>query len=1198
MNASPYFWGQPTTLQPNLRIHLLGSPIVFWNENVLSISRRLVRALLYRLACDPGPVGRGHLQNLFWAEVPESVARRNLSHQLTHLRRALPQSQVLVATGNEVWLEAQQVWCDIFEFRKAFQDPEPDDSLLHHLTNLYRGFFLDGFNLPGCPEFEHWCLLERNALEQQYLELLEYLIGRCTDRGEINQAIKYAQQYLKVDSLCEPIQQRLIQLYAGTGDRHLAIRQFERFSTILETELGVAPLPETKAVYRAIAHDQLKFPPLTSTSAPPKLPGTEAPIIGRKDELRRLEEIFSLLDAQQGRVVFISGEAGIGKSRLIREFANGHQDEARLLQSCGQAGEQVIPYQPILNILRTILGISEIGAGHNSPDISTKLDLPEFIEPLCLSEISRLLPEIQVIYPELPPPMPLEPESARTKLFDALCRLVLTYAITHGPVLLCLDDMQWLDATTKAWLIHIGRFINRGDCPIMILGTYRSEDAAAVLELRHTLARAGVLVELKLSGLGDSDLLTLQRHIIGQRAGDEMMASQLHQATGGNPFYLIEIIRNMIEEGSLERHLHESTLFNLPESVREAVQHRLQCLSPIARQVLEAGAVLGQTFSLELLRLTSGRNDIEIMSALQELEARILLVEAEQAYRFVHDITRQQVEQSLGDVRKQLLHRRAGRAFQHLTPNADPVLAFHFELGGDLQKALQYHRLAAQRAQMLFAWQVVEFHLGRMLALLNQLDPGCEMSVLIHQRGEALEERTRALNLQDRLTDRNADLEALSDLGEVCDDDSLRLQAIFNRLRYLIMDGDYPQAILAAEKGLALLESGAYLGDESDQLRLARSRLLAQIGFAHYFLGKPLEARGLLEEAWSQCEAILEPEACGRILHIMGYIYSHLANYNRSLECQQQAYAYHIKIDNYNLMAWDLIDIGAQYKNLGDQAQAESFLKEGLELSARVGSQRARAYGLTQLGDLERYRGDYGAAMVHYQQVLDMQQAAHYGYIIAAAEAGMGYTRYLLGDHVLSRHWLQRAVQRAQTFGLRKWAAEIMIQLGLVDIAEGDLCQARHHVESGLLLAQDCMSGAGLAPGLAAKARLERLSGNLTSALALAQEAVSITRQIGLTSCEMWGEIEAGLAYLAKGDPNSALEHTTGAARLAAHAGQDWIGLEEVHWAHACVLRGLNQDQVASLQELNARQVIQAKAEQISDAELRRCYLSRSNPNL
>lgn len=1185
MQILPSSRGQQGASRPFLRLHLLGSPIVFWDDTILTISRRAVRALLYRLACDSGPLSRGHLHLLFWPDVPEEAARRNLSHLLTHLRRALPWPHILVATSDEVWLQPGYLWCDAREFNQTPIKPNADSALLRHLVSLYRGPFLDGFDLPGCPEFENWCLSERSALEHRYLKALEHLVEGCASEGEISQAIRYARQYLETDALAEAIHQRLIQLYAAAGDRHLALQQYERCASVLESELGVSPLPETRAIYQAVLSGSLHFPRPPSPMPLPPLPGAEIPLLGREDELHQLEGAFLKLQAQRGQVFFISGEAGIGKSRLMLDFAKRHQGTAHLLYGSGHMGEQAIPYQPILNIFRAILGLEEIRAKRQNSHFSSSPSLPDFIEPLWLSEISRLLPEVRLLYPQLPPPLSLEAESARTRLFDALSHLILSYAITQGPLLLCLDDLQWMDAATKAWLVHIGRYLPQRRCPILILGTYRSEEAQEVLDLRHSLARAGVLTELKLLGLREAAVLELLRCVVGRRDNDEALASRLHQATAGNPFYLIEILRKLIEEGRLEAHCQETLQFTLPESVREAVQARLQRLSPVAHQIVGAAAILGQSFGIELLRVTAGRNQNEVTAALDELVARIVLVEALQEYRFIHEITRQYVEESLGQARGQLLHRRAARAYQRFNPEAYPTLAYHFELGGDLQKALDYHGLAAQRAAAMFAWQEAEEHQGQMLQLLEQLDPDCTQADRLRQRGRILADRVELRYLQAHLAERDADLSALDTLAEISSDDRLRLQTRILRARYLNLDAEYEKAIAAAEEGLAL----------ADRLQdvPARGYLLTQIGFAHYFLGQPQPALTALESALAMVPEG-DSETRRHITHILGYVHFHLGNYARALAYQQEAYASHQAFSDYNGMAWAGLDIGAAYQKMGQSDEAEWYLTEHLNLARRIGARSAEAYGLIQSGCWELCRGNYMAAMDLFQQALSTQQELRTEHGRVAAEIGSGFACYHLGDTAKARHWLARAIERARPIRHRRRLAEALIGLGLVELADEHALAAQPFLTEAVEMARFSECRENLAAGLATLARAERESGDLISALAHAKEAVRIAQEITLPVCERWGEIEVGLTLLAQGQPAAALEHTERAIALLPQAYEGWIGTEEIHQAHARALRALGRLEAADEHVRRAKAIVEAKASLIPDLAQRRRFLNKS----
>jgi DNA-binding SARP family transcriptional activator/tetratricopeptide (TPR) repeat protein len=1158
MNALLSPLEQPASTLPSLRFYLLGSPIVVWHDTILAISRRAVRALLYRLACEANSVSREHLHLLFWPDWPELAARRNLSHNLTHLRRALPEPGVLGADHDRVWLAAERVWCDALELKHARIDSSLEHSTLRDLVSYYRGAFLGDFDLPGCPEFEHWCIVERVALERKYLVVLGRLVERCTSQGEIHQAILYARRYLETDGLSEVMHQRLIQLYAASGERHLALQQFDQCASVLGRELSVEPLPETLAIYQAVKIGQLRFPEPPAPLQAPVLPEGDAPLIGREDELCLLEDIFRQPHSGTGQAVLIYGEAGIGKTRLLHEFARRHEAEAQVLYGCGHEGDQTIPYHPLQEIIRAILGLPELAGGGDNPTLHSQRTYPDFIEPVWLTEISRLFPELHLLYPDLPAPLALEPKSAQTRLFDALCRLILSYPKACGPVLLCLDDLQWMDAGTLAWVAQIGRYLKKGSHPLLILATCRSEENERILELRHALVQSKILTELRLARLDEGAVLRLARALIGCRSGDEILAHQLHQATGGNPFYVIEIIRKLIEDGRLEQDFREMQKFTPPESVREAVQARLELVSPIARQVLEAGAVLGRSFSLDLLRLTAGRSFSETVTAVEELVARILLVETQQEFRFIHELTRQHVAESLGQVRKQLLHLRAGRATLRLNSGAFPSLAYHYEQGGDLSRALEYQALAGEKAQAIFAWEEVEFHYGRMLDLMARIDPAGRQPDLVARRGAVLAGRAYTFNLLGRQAERDADLQALDDLGEISNDDRIRLQAIFSRLRYLNLDGEYIQAISLGEKGLALLKSSPAFSTDPEQVRLAQSRLLAQIGFGYYFLGKPEEALDVLEQAKSICREKKDSVACGSVLHTLGYVYLHLGEYARALECQQQSLACHQAVGDTDRMAWDLMDLGAVHKNLSDPATARQHLEQGLELASRVSSQQAEAYGLANLGSLNLNQGDYTAGAVYFNLALELQQAAPSEHILAMAEAGLGFAHYHLGDYAHSRPWLESALLRTRTASHRRHTAEILIQMGVLDIAENCLPQARWHLIEGLSLAQACQSGDCLAAGSAALARLERLAGDPACALEIAIDAIRAARKAGSAGCEMWGEIEAGLACLALGDLPSALEHTQGAVSLAPRASQEWIQPEEAQRAQALVLQALH----------------------------------------
>ena len=307
-------------LRPTLQIAVLGPPIVAWAGVTLPIPRRQARALLYRLAVPLAPVPRTQLCYLFWPDVPDATARRNLTHLLTLLRRALPQPDMLVAEGETVGLHRRQAWSDADAFARLTRtaDALARPAALVEALDLCRGPLLDGFALPDCPEFESWLDLERSAWERRFDDALAAVVETHTVAGDYAAAIAAAERYLRRDALAEEMHRRLIALHAAAGNRTAALRQFEQCAIVLERELGVAPLPETRAVYESVRDGSSPLSPPAALARQTMgttggMPIPPTPLIGRATVL---EEVTALLRNPVLRLLTCSGPGGTGKTRL------------------------------------------------------------------------------------------------------------------------------------------------------------------------------------------------------------------------------------------------------------------------------------------------------------------------------------------------------------------------------------------------------------------------------------------------------------------------------------------------------------------------------------------------------------------------------------------------------------------------------------------------------------------------------------------------------------------------------------------------------------------------------------------------------------------------------------------------------------------------------------------------------------------
>ncbi len=1165
-----------------LQIRLLGEFELSLGEQALPPPATVkARSLLAYLVTHCGRAHRREeLANLFWPEHPRERALHSLSTAIWHIRRALPAGDFVLTTAQKVrfnpdityWLDAEALEQAVTsQLRSATGTPghPPDPDLLVVAVKLYRGDFLEGF-------YDDWCVERRYYLEGLYLAALEWLVIHYEQREQAQEALHHAALLLDRDPLREDIYCAVIRLHLQMGHRAEALLQARRCRATLQAELGAEAEPKTAALF-----DQLLGPAWRQAAPVPQRSPRghhsllERPLfVGREAEWRDLQALWDEARSGKARLVLVSGEAGIGKSRLAEELAHYIRQRGGGV-ICGRCyeHEHPLPHDALADLLRAALSVG------GQPVLAR-------LPPWQVNLLACLAPELAEGLP--PPQFPAEQQLAR--VCEALTSFLVELA-RYNPLLVVLEDFHWASDSVLAWLHHLARHL--AGAPALVLATCRSEEVTSahpLYRLAFALEQEGRLIRLE---LGHIDCQALAQWLPGV---SEPFITRVYRQTGGNPFFALASLRALSEAGMLRlvkgRWIDDTAAVHLPipDTVRQAIDIHLGRLSAPARDLATVAAVIGQVLNLELLGAVWGCEEETTLEALDELLRRRLVREAagtsEGDYEFDHHLIQEVIYAQVHPRRRQRLHRRTALAMQRLyagRPNAAGEIARHFDAAGEIKEALRYFDLAAQEAGRLFAWGEAEQYLGRVLELLDNLDPEYGSPEYRAQRGQALAERARLRYLQARLAGRDADLAALAALAESSDDDRLRLQTRMLRARYLNLDARYETAIAAAQEGLAL---AGRLQDTA-----ARGYLLGQAGFAHYFLGQPGPALAALESALA-ITSEENRETRRHITHILGYVHFHLGDYAHSLACQQESYADHQALGDSNGLAWAGLDIGATYQRMGRLAEARQYLIEHLDLAHRIGVRPAEAYGLIQWGSLELRRGEYLAAADIFRQALDLQRELRTEHGRVAAEVGTGLALYHLGEIAGARRWLERAAERARPIQHQRRLAKALIGLGLVELAGGEPLAAQSRLTEAVALARESKARRYLAVGLAALARAERRLGHLTEALTHATEAAQVGCEIDVPVCRMWGELEMGLALLARCDPQGALEHTGCAVDLAPRSDESWIGTEQVHRAHARVLRALGRTAEAQAQEQEALALVQEKAGRIPDPGLRARYLA------
>ena len=700
----------------NLRLELLGPPVIQINEEAVNLPRRRSRALLYYLAAAGAPQSRDHLIALLWPNLDEPRARHAFRSTLYQLRRTgLP----IEADRETVHFSAHaKVWVDVTVFRQgvarlcAPTDPMVTGPMalaqLTELAALYRGEFLEGFYLNSL-NYEEWLYLEREHWRGAYLDVLECLIEAQIEAGHYLQALNTAQQALATDPLQERFHRAAMRLLAWLGQRTEALTQYERCVQILRDKLGTAPLDETEALHRAILEGKVVPPIGTPGAGGPAgerwpAPGCPSPFVGQRSGHWVLSEVLARAESDPTPVVMITGEPGVGKTRLVQEVLAA----SPVITIWGTAHPAPLPrpYAPLIGALRT--------------DLSTH-GIPDGLEPAMLDALAPLLPELG------PGSGPTDP----ARLWEALALWPVARA-KSGPVALVLDDIQWTDDDTWAALPTLLDRWSRA--PIALIGiVHPTEIPFPATDLARYLARTGRMVVVPLAGLPPGDVAELLAWLTGEHSADvSRFADRLHAATGGNPLFLLETLRTLVEPKFCPQPADWRALcarhdVSFPTDLDQAVAQRLARWGPAAVRLAELLAVAVHPCSRTLLAQVGPFDPPALMTALSTLTAGGLVEERDGEYVFAHDALRSAVYRAISPDRRRALHRRVADALvEDPTAASGPLavdLVGHYLEAGAHAQAQVWARRAADYASRVGAPAVAARAAD--IALNPQAEPPC-----------------------------------------------------------------------------------------------------------------------------------------------------------------------------------------------------------------------------------------------------------------------------------------------------------------------------------------------------------------------------------------------------------------------------------------------------------------------------------------
>ncbi|HEY8226333.1 MAG TPA: protein kinase [Pyrinomonadaceae bacterium] len=776
--------------------------------------------------------------------------------------------------------------------------------------------------------------------------------------------------------------------------RLLAKDPAQRFSSAAETRAALStcltatdPLIETEAGSAVAILDAL----------------SRGRLVGRGNELAEARELWRRAREGHGHAVLLSGEPGAGKTRLAREITiQAALDGALVLTGGCYEYEATTPYLPFVEAFRRWVR-------EEKDDNKLRAVLGDNA-----THIAKLAPEIETRLGPFPERHQLAAHEERLLFFDAVAQ-VFSNAARQQSVLFYADDLHWSDRGTLWLLGHLLRQLRSER--VLIVGAYRETE----LDRAHPLAKSLVdwnrdrlVTRIILRRFNQSETEDQLGALLGENVSGDFAAA-VHRETEGNPFFVEEVLKALIEKGSVRRESGrwkrcDMTQMLIPQSVKEAIGHRLDRVSEPCNDVLRVCAILGKVFTFEELVAAAEQNEDVLLDALDEaVAAQLLAPGADDSFVFTHDKIREVLYEELNPIRRRRLHRNAAQGLEQSRGKlscecAVEKLAHHYIQAGDHERGLHYAKQAAVEAQRVFAFDEAiaaytraadcaealglvdeqreqEEAIGKTYLLHGEMIPAGEhfeqaLSLTTEPLARARLQCQVAASLV--ATGNQRGLEFLRQALAVLDPVKNPLEtanALATEARFHHLAGRHKKAIELLEQAADLVRPTA----EGDSVDSFEGPLIAQIyawsAGAHQHYGLYTDG-----DVWAQCAIdfgarhnILFAQAVG--YEFLGENAVHAGNFHKGLECAKLERELAERLHSRERMAWMSFYAALCHLLLGNLEESQQEFLNSITLAEMIGENRVRALSKTNYSVLQAVLGKYDEALVAAEQSMRETEA-------------------------------------------------------------------------------------------------------------------------------------------------------------------------------------------------------------------------------
>jgi len=766
-------------------------------------------------------------------------------------------------------------------------------------------------------------------------------------------------------------------------------------------------------------------------------------LVDREDELGILKGCLDGVLRGEGSLVFVTGEAGIGKTRLLMELKAYAKLRGALFLVGNCYEEGAVPYKPWVEIVREYLRRSQ-------PELLYK------VAGIYAAEIVKLVPEAASKLRAIPPLPYLGPEEERLRLFEAVTQFFIN-ASKDSPLVLFLDNLQWADPSTMQLLHYLGRSLRLER--LAIVGAYRDlelKEKDALSRCLLNMNRERLFQALPLRRLEASEVGVMVRQTFGDKV-PSALASLVYEKSGGNPFFVEEILRSLAEERMVQPGQkgwvvpHVSRI-RIPDTVKAVVTQRLQRLDDTCRRTLSLAAVVGREFDFQVLSEVTGLEEDQLVNHLDECLRNGLIQERRvptgEIYAFTDNQVREVLYEGVSTVRRRRYHLQIGQILEKLqAKNLEEYageLAYHFMEGGDDAKALTYFLKAGEMAMKVYANEESSSYFESALTLLDR-------------RGGDVREKARVTEVLGDLKKWNMEYEAsvkyfnealrlLQELGDkkglarVSDNMSETLAFGLGRyedalanlnevLKILENEPESPE-LARVYTGIAFLHFNC-LGDMSKAVSIGRKAL----SLAEKLVDLKVKAECYMELTFTELVDLQEATKYveeglkialennfTELAVIDGYFYTPLCyealgDFHRAMEYAEEGLEFARKVGCMTWSGWMIAEIANIYARTGELQKAIETAEEALQASKKTGHLTSLSNALFVRGNVYRIMGELDKAYKDYVQALEIAERLHTPWWSAAINSSRGRLCYEKEEYSKAEEILQKQIEVMEKIG-------------------------------------------------------------------------------------------------------------------------------------------------------------------------------------